>query len=111
MSLPSPDGAHEVYLALAYLPFTGLARKVPRHDEVNAYAWTNTWSVCSDSRGRWNRFTGTTPKLQAQAGIEVGVAPDCPYGYYDVAPYNITVPLPATMARSGSLGTDSLAPA
>jgi hypothetical protein len=24
---------------------------------------------------------------QAQVGVEVGVAPDCPYGYYDVAPY------------------------
>ena len=28
------------------------------------------------------------PKAQAQVGVEVGVAPDCPYGYYDVAPYN-----------------------
>jgi hypothetical protein len=24
----------------------------------------------------------------AQVGVEVGVAPECPYGYYDVAPYN-----------------------
>lgn len=23
----------------------------------------------------------------AQVGVEIGVAPDCPYGYYDVAPY------------------------
>jgi hypothetical protein len=30
--------------------------------------------------------TATAPKAQAQA-VEVGVAPDCPYGYYDVAPY------------------------
>jgi hypothetical protein len=29
----------------------------------------------------------TAPKAQAQFGVEVGVAPDCPYGYYDVAPY------------------------
>ena len=29
-----------------------------------------------------------TPKAQAQVAVEVGVAPDCPYGYYDVAPYN-----------------------
>ena len=27
------------------------------------------------------------PNAQAQVGVEVGVAPDCPYGYYDVAPY------------------------
>jgi len=33
-------------------------------------------------------FTTNTPKVQAQVGVEVGVAPDCPYGYYDVAPYN-----------------------
>jgi len=27
------------------------------------------------------------PKANAQAGVEVGIVPDCPYGYYDVAPY------------------------
>ena len=27
------------------------------------------------------------PKAQAQVSINVGVAPECPYGYYDVAPY------------------------
>jgi hypothetical protein len=32
-------------------------------------------------------LTVTTPKAEAQVGVEVGVAPDCPYGYYDVAPY------------------------
>jgi hypothetical protein len=32
-------------------------------------------------------FTVTAPKAQAQVGVEVGVAPECPYGYYDVAPY------------------------
>jgi hypothetical protein len=32
-------------------------------------------------------LTITTPKAQAQVGVEIGVAPDCPYGYYDVAPY------------------------
>jgi hypothetical protein len=30
----------------------------------------------------------TAPQAQAQVGVEIGVAPDCPYGYYDVAPYN-----------------------
>jgi hypothetical protein len=29
----------------------------------------------------------TAPKANAQVGVEVGVAPDCPYGYYDVPPY------------------------
>jgi len=29
----------------------------------------------------------TVPKANAQVGVEVGVAPDCPYGYYDVPPY------------------------
>jgi hypothetical protein len=32
-------------------------------------------------------LTLTAPKAAAQVGVEVGVAPDCPYGYYDVAPY------------------------
>jgi hypothetical protein len=32
-------------------------------------------------------LTATAPKAEAQVGIEVGVAPECPYGYYDVAPY------------------------
>ena len=33
-------------------------------------------------------FTATPPKTGAQVRVEVGVAPDCPYGYYDYAPYN-----------------------
>jgi hypothetical protein len=33
-------------------------------------------------------FTMTTPKAQAQVSVDIGVAPDCPYGYYDAAPYN-----------------------
>src|SRR6202167_309768 len=32
-------------------------------------------------------FTATVPKAVAQVGVNIGVAPDCPYGYYDVAPY------------------------
>lgn len=32
-------------------------------------------------------LTAMAPKAQAQVGVEVGVAPDCPYGYFDVAPY------------------------
>jgi hypothetical protein len=34
-------------------------------------------------------FTVAAPKTQAQVsvGVSVGAAPDCPYGYYDTAPY------------------------
>ena len=32
-------------------------------------------------------FTAAAPRAEAQVGVEVGVAPECPYGYYDVAPY------------------------
>ena len=32
-------------------------------------------------------FTVAAPKVQAQVSVEIGVAPDCPYGYYDTAPY------------------------
>ena len=32
-------------------------------------------------------FTVTAPKIQAQVNVEIGVAPECPYGYYDAAPY------------------------
>jgi hypothetical protein len=32
-------------------------------------------------------FTGATPRVQAQVAVEIGVAPQCPYGYYDGAPY------------------------
>jgi hypothetical protein len=28
------------------------------------------------------------PKSQAQVAVDIGVAPVCPYGYYDVAPYD-----------------------
>src|SRR5271155_92252 len=34
-------------------------------------------------------FTATAPKIGAQVSVNVGVgvAPECPYGYYDYAPY------------------------
>jgi hypothetical protein len=32
-------------------------------------------------------FASTTPKAAAQVSVDVGVAPECPYGYYDYAPY------------------------
>jgi hypothetical protein len=30
----------------------------------------------------------TAPRAEAQVSVNIGVAPECPYGYYDVAPYN-----------------------
>ena len=33
-------------------------------------------------------FTATPSKTQAQVSIDIGVAPECPYGYYDYTPYN-----------------------
>lgn len=33
-------------------------------------------------------FAATPPKAIAQISVAVGVAPDCPYGYYDYAPYS-----------------------
>jgi hypothetical protein len=32
-------------------------------------------------------FTAAAPKAQAAVGIDIGVEPACPYGYYDYAPY------------------------
>ena len=32
-------------------------------------------------------LAGCAPGARAQVAVEVGAAPDCPYGYYDVAPY------------------------
>jgi len=32
-------------------------------------------------------LTVAAPNAQAQVTVEVGAAPDCPYGYYDVPPY------------------------
>jgi hypothetical protein len=33
-------------------------------------------------------FATVAPKAQAQISVSIGAAPDCPYGYYDYAPYN-----------------------
>ena len=33
-------------------------------------------------------LVATPLKASAQISVEVGVAPDCPYGYYDYAPYS-----------------------
>jgi hypothetical protein len=33
-------------------------------------------------------FMAVLPPAEAQVSINIGVAPECPYGYYDVAPYS-----------------------
>jgi hypothetical protein len=33
-------------------------------------------------------FAATVPEARAQVSINIGVAPECPYGYYDVVPYS-----------------------
>jgi hypothetical protein len=33
-------------------------------------------------------FAVTIPQAQGQVSVNIGVAPECPYGYYDIAPYN-----------------------
>jgi hypothetical protein len=35
-------------------------------------------------------LTATAPKAEAQVsvGVDIGTPPECPYGYYDVAPYS-----------------------
>ena len=33
-------------------------------------------------------FTATTANAAPQVGVSIGVAPECPYGYYDYAPYD-----------------------
>ena len=32
-------------------------------------------------------FTTSTPKAEAQVSVNIGLAPECPYGYHDVTPY------------------------
>ena len=32
-------------------------------------------------------FAVNAPKTQAQVNVDIGVAPNCPYGYYDTTPY------------------------
>ena len=32
-------------------------------------------------------FAAMTPKVNAQVSVDIGVAPECPYGYFDYPPY------------------------
>ena len=33
-------------------------------------------------------FAASAPETQAQVSVNIGVAPECPYGYYDYSPYS-----------------------
>src|ERR1700744_1027780 len=33
-------------------------------------------------------FIASAPKTKAQVSVDIGVAPACPYGYYDYSPYS-----------------------
>jgi hypothetical protein len=33
-------------------------------------------------------FTAAVPKAEAQVAVSIGVAPECPYGYFEAAPYD-----------------------
>jgi hypothetical protein len=48
-------------------------------------------------------------KAVAGVSIDIGIAPVCPYGYYDAAPY--AARRRAITARNGSVATYSSAPA
>jgi hypothetical protein len=37
-------------------------------------------------------LAAAVPQARAQVSINIGVAPECPYGYYDAAPYNCAPP-------------------
>jgi len=64
----------------------------------------SSWAFVVGSKQRGMQMTGfkifalaaiagcalvvTAPKASAQIGIQIGIAPECPYGYYDAAPYD-----------------------
>jgi hypothetical protein len=52
-------------------------------------------------------FTVAAPRAEPQASVEIGVAPDRPFGYYDTAPYNCAPN--GYYGRNGSTGMASLA--
>jgi hypothetical protein len=33
-------------------------------------------------------FTAAVPKAEAQVAVSIGFAPECPYGYFEAAPYD-----------------------
>ena len=48
-------------------------------NRLNCLALTLVVGVC---------FLLATPATQAQVSVQIGAAPECPYGYYDVPPYD-----------------------
>src|ERR1039458_7798546 len=69
--------------------------------QVTAVAWGRLMKAPQEGGGFMTGFRlavlagvagcfmmATAPKAAAQVAVEIGVAPDCPYGYYDVAPYD-----------------------
>ena len=53
-------------------------------------------------------FTATTPKAEAQVGIDIGVAPECPMATMTLSLMTV-LPL-ATMAQNGLMGTPFAGP-
>ncbi len=45
------------------------------------------FQVSCSNRSAGLCFAIATPQAQAQVSVNIGVAPDCPYGYYDTPPY------------------------
>ena len=52
----------------------------------------------------------SAPNPKAQVAVNIGVAPDCPYGYYDYAPY-ACAPYGYYGFQSGSAEASSSEPA
>lgn len=47
--------------------------------QFNALAMAAVAAIC---------LSAIPHRAEAQVNLNIGVAPECPYGYYDVAPYN-----------------------
>ncbi len=82
-SPPLPSGGsilcHEYPLSLESA--SGVLQQL--RGELNAWIYVSNGSCrCRD------RLHCITQKAEAQVSVDIGVAPDCPYGYYDGAPYN-----------------------
>ena len=48
-------------------------------NELRFFVFATVAAIC---------LTVTAPQAQAQVSVDIGVAPVCPYGYYDVPPYD-----------------------
>jgi hypothetical protein len=63
-----------------------LARLLHEYPARGAYSM-RVFSFILSAAGAGIGITAITPNAEAQVSVGIGVAPDCPYGYYDVAPY------------------------